>query len=853
MADTIKLLNAEAKATVRLVELQAKLAKATGEQAVGIQKNIDSIEKFIAKASSITKITDDVEDLSSQISMSARASDKMGKSLSDTANSVKSLSKVQISIGATGTDEVMKFMDEIAGITHRTMKAQQSMINAADGTIEEQQAAKSALLTMEGALANIINHHEALLSSNTKINNIVQSIAKSTQLTNKELQTTIGLTGEELAAYKELTDEADRMAGRLKGIAAMITTSLKKPMLLFGLAVGGVGEGIGRWGESVKSFGGYIGAAQLQSFALGAVFKDAEETTKSLAEEFGGLAHVSLGTQLNTNLIAANMGISGDEAGKLMGAFTRLNEGSTSMAADLIGSTKELAKQNGLIPAQIMKDLAGSTKAFAEYGKRGGKNISEAAVAAGKLGVSMNEMTAVTDSLLDFETSINNELELGAMLGKNLNLNYARSLAYQGEIGSAVKETLSQLGGIETFQKMDIFQKRKAAELVGVSVEQFEKMAEHSNTLNSKGEIQLKTFERWNESLTYAGTTGLGGMLKLLGTGIIMAGQLGMGFSAIGNTISSTAKGIGGLFKKIFLGGGAGTSIADQMIGKGSETITDKIADKSGKLWSKASPQGKMIETMANKGKDSITEKMTDKGEDAISKRVESTSKFGKINTTSILKGAAAILVLSAALWVSAKAFQEFATVEWESVAKGAAGLLVLGAAAFGLGLLMTTGAGAFVFGAGIIALAALGLAIGVFGAGMSVLGDGMGAITSSLPMMVEQISALSQMDFMPILGLAGALGTLSLALMAVSAAGMLALPILTGIGAVGSMIGLTGTVNAEAGGGSASGMELLNEIKGLRGDLNAGKIAVYIDGIKVTSAVANNVDKSTSNSYSHR
>ena len=83
----------------------------------------------------------------------------------------------------------------------------------------------------------------------------------------------------------------------------------------------------------------------------------------------------------------------------------------------------------------------------------------------------------VADGLLDFESSITKELELGAMLGKNINLNKARELAYNNDIEGAVKETLKQVGGIMHFNKMDYYQKKQTADLLGVSVDEFKKMA----------------------------------------------------------------------------------------------------------------------------------------------------------------------------------------------------------------------------------------------------------------------------------------------------------------------------------------------------------------------------------------
>jgi hypothetical protein len=88
---------------------------------------------------------------------------------------------------------------------------------------------------------------------------------------------------------------------------------------------------------------------------------------------------------------------------------------------------------------------------------------------------------------------------------------------------------------------------------------------------------------------------------------------------------------------------------------------------------------------------------------------------------------------------------------------------------------------------------------------------------------------------------------TLSVALAAVAVTGMLALPALLALGLI------AGGAAALMGGGEESGDrtgELIDEIKGLRADLIAGKIAVNIDGQKVTSNVGKVVSRISSNSY---
>jgi hypothetical protein len=555
---------------------------------------------------------------------------------------------------------------------------------------------------------------------------------------------------------------------------------------------------------------------------------------------------------------------------------------------DMAAATKSMGKAAGVPIDSLMKDVAGSTKAFAEYGKDGGLNISKAAVAAAKMGVSMDAMTKVTDSLLDFETSINAEMELGAMMGKQLNLDRARGLAYEGDINGAVKSTLDELGGIEAFNKMDIFQKRKAAELLGLSVDEFQKMATNADKISDIGEGSNSKWSALWEGTTAFVTGPLAGVAKGFGSSLIAIGQMGTGLSGLGinmgGIVKSSAEFVKNMVKaaasKIMGKGGPGDS-ASQFAGgsfsKGKELLAQRNAAAAAKTPSTAT-------TPAPGGGGA-----------------DQANKFGKIKAGDLIKGAAALLILAAALYVSAKAFQEFATVKWEDVGKGLVGLVglagiayvlskasgsmiqgaiaiaILGAAlipfAFAMSLIqglnidsvLAAAAGLVLFGvaaaglglilpfvlAGALGIAVLGAALIVFGTGMNLIGSGFGAISATLPAIMEQISAVSQIDYMPILGLAGALTMLAGALALVAISGLLALPVLMALGGLSSLFGGGGEGGGE--GKTDSTAQLIEEIKGLRADLNAGKISVNMDGQKVTSRVSAIVDKGSSNSYGKR
>lgn len=619
------------------------------------------------------------------------------------------------------------------------------------------------------------------------------------------------LVEKQLAVYEGIKDTI----GGILDTAELLTSNLRGGV---GLSLIGAGIAGKKLLDTSYQLGGATAGVTMNTTLMGLAFDDAVGTTKALSKEFGGLSEVSAKTQFRTNVLAKNLGISSSEAASLTGNFARLNDGSAETAQNLIQSTKNLAQQNGLVPADVMADVAASAEEFALFGKDGGKNIAEAAVAAGKLGVSMSEISGVANNLLDFENSINTELELGAMLGKNLNLNRARALAFEGEIGSALKETLNQLGGIEAFNKMDPISKKKTADLLGVSVAQFQKMAENSEKLNKDGSIQVSNYEKLTQtakafgSQILSGVQGLGGML-------MATGQINQGLSGMGDRFNKV--------KSFFSGKSpipAGPVKAD-----GTPDMRFK-ANKTGGMQSlqgKANParKGGMMDSMS------------------------------KINMNAVLKGAAAMVIVAGAVFVFGKAVQEFMKVSWEAVGMAVVSMLALVGAVALLGAIMMSGVGAVAILAGAAAMLViaasvlvLGHALQAIGTGFEMMSTGIGTLLPQLTSVATTIGALVLL--IPAITLLGlSLMGLSASLVAFGVAGVLAAPGLMMLSAVGTV---TQGLNSLLGGGDEGGSDsdLITEIRGLREDLNNGKVAVYMDGQKVASSLSRVVNKIGSNSY---
>jgi hypothetical protein len=946
MADKSKLIDAEAKAIQNLANLQEKLAEATAAQdsaqISALDEKIKKINDFIGRTKGIRESISNFKDLTTQMSLAGNVTSDMGKELTLMAKQVNKIGSISIDVGDVDTANFVK--DFMAGADMLTQAQNELMHASASGDSDAMKAATENLDIAKKMYVDLIKSSDSVFSNNKDIARAVQDFGAAQSKVNKAMQATIGLTEDELDAYKELTEEANRMQARFNAVANQITTALKKPQVAIGLMVMGVGTFVNKLGEVRSQLGG------LTEFATtGLAFFDdnAVENAKALASEFGGMNNVSGELQASTSLISKNMGISGTEAAGLLGSFSRLNGNSEEAALNLTKSTQEFAKQNGIIPAALMADLAGSAEEFALFGKDGGENIIKAAAAAAKMGVSLKTMTGIADNLLDFETSITKELELGALMGKNINLDRARALAFEGKIEEATQETLNALGGVDAFNKMDYFQKKATADLLGISVAELGKMAanqENATTLTGQMNSQ---FSMINETIQAGMNTGLGSFIQLLGGGIMTGvqfggalGQMGVKFTKLGEYAKSIGSTMGGWVKtsaefiknmasnvlQKFMGGGAVStatqSIADvaggSLADKAKETIQDKASGKvedlvDNKIDSVTSPEGVEQATESMNKDKSMGDKLKDLAS-GLKAMGNAKVLFGALNLIPTGIGFALMSVGLPTLFVLSKIDISTVGTGLKSLAKGlsafgdakvlaGAGVLAVAGLAFAIMTVGSLGLAAIALGGeaaaiGLIALAggltafgasAPGTLIGIgllalFGAslipltyalsllapliesiGKSIgtvvesIGKGIASVVGSIGDLMVKILPLLSMDAAAALfAMAGGFIALSASMASFAVAGLLAIPAML---AVGTFLEIGGgsvieTLNGGGEGGkgaedkNAKMDELINEIKALRTDLNSGKIAVHMDGKKVTSGVSKVVSTVSSNSY---
>lgn len=83
-------------------------------------------------------------------------------------------------------------------------------------------------------------------------------------------------------------------------------------------------------------------------------------------------------------------------------------------------------------------------------------------------------MAQLSGKLLDFETSITNQMTASLMIGKRLNFNQARILSSQGKMSQAIKQFRQQMGIVD----LDNLNWAQAAAIqqMGISIKQLKQM-----------------------------------------------------------------------------------------------------------------------------------------------------------------------------------------------------------------------------------------------------------------------------------------------------------------------------------------------------------------------------------------
>jgi len=216
--------------------------------------------------------------------------------------------------------------------------------------------------------------------------------------------------------------------------------------------------------------------AAVQVISVGKGTQDVVTLVDTLSKDFG--IALDRASELPDKILdsAVAMGLSTDEGAKLFGTLMSIANLSVDQAEALAESTYQLARQNNVNPSAVMEDIAGSAELIAKYGEENVESLTEAAVRARQLGLSLQTVDKIADSLLNFQSSLTAEIEASAFVGKRLNFQKARELAMTGKTSEMMEEVISQLGDEADLVLDNVLARKSLAASVGIEVAEMERL-----------------------------------------------------------------------------------------------------------------------------------------------------------------------------------------------------------------------------------------------------------------------------------------------------------------------------------------------------------------------------------------
>lgn len=246
-------------------------------------------------------------------------------------------------------------------------------------------------------------------------------------------------------------------------------------------------------------------------------------TTKNLLQSYSELSKAAGVTRGFTEAelkaqttLTKNVGIQAETAAKLANLSRVNGETSEDALKSIVSQTTQLKLQEGLQldNRDVINEVANIQGQLAANYKNSPGLIAKAVVEVRKLGLSLEQAANASKKLLDFQSSIELELEAELLTGKELNLERARALALQGDSAGAAAELAKNFGSLADFQNLNVIAQDALAASMGMSSDELANILQQQENLNRLGEETRNQINARVEALKAEGD--IAGANKLL-------------------------------------------------------------------------------------------------------------------------------------------------------------------------------------------------------------------------------------------------------------------------------------------------------------------------------------------------
>jgi len=231
------------------------------------------------------------------------------------------------------------------------------------------------------------------------------------------------------------------------------------------------------------------------------------EAQSQLSEQLGISVKYSGKQAEDFSRLTKLMGLSAEQAGKLAKLSIVNGTSIEATTKSIIRGSAASQRSNRIAIDQrtILKDVANLSEGILIKFQGNPEALGAAVVQAKKLGLTLDQVDKVGESLLNWESSIENELKAELITGKQINLEKARYAALTGDQATLMAELSNQVGTLNDYQNMNVIAQKSLAEAFGMSRDEMSKMLLDQEKANKLGDASKLTLDAQLEALKAQG------------------------------------------------------------------------------------------------------------------------------------------------------------------------------------------------------------------------------------------------------------------------------------------------------------------------------------------------------------
>ncbi len=229
--------------------------------------------------------------------------------------------------------------------------------------------------------------------------------------------------------------------------------------------------------------------------------KDLNKSFLELSSQTGLIADFGSQTLVTQSTLTKQLGLSAEQAGSLSLLSRLQSEDTEGVLDNTVNTVGALVKQSGVAVnvKGILEEISNTSAAITVSLGKNPEELAKAAVQAKLFGANLETVDGIASSLLNFEESIQNELEAELLIGKDINLEKARLLALNNDLAGLSSELADNEEIINAFATGNRIQQEAAAKAIGLSREELAKISLQQDYNN----LSAETFKDTYGDITY--------------------------------------------------------------------------------------------------------------------------------------------------------------------------------------------------------------------------------------------------------------------------------------------------------------------------------------------------------------